>query len=209
MSNTPNTPKMIVKLTTIDAFIHAMRTKYPEMEQHWMNEYHGFPSIEDYPQEEGDSLTYYVSEAQDSTLEEANSPKFSIIRPADHDESYIEYDPTQINWGITRPSSSLVDLYESLTDQIFDEYDGDAPEDSNIWAELGLSGDDDVDYNGSYLTVITSCFQFYLEHSQHWDLIPCEQHDYEMVDSGGDAESGPETHFVCRRCDKHHTQFGM
>lgn len=47
-----------------------------------------------------------------------------------------------------------------------------------------------------------------LGEKKEYDPNTCE-HNWEILDSGGDAESGPVTLSQCTKCHKTHTQFGM
>lgn len=98
---------------------------------------------------------YWVGEANDTVLSEILN--FGDITPV-HDENNRLIGlkiPVEIIWD-----ESWFNHAQEITNSIMDAYDGDDPD--GIWQKYGLGGDDDVDYNGSYLDMFVGLIQQYV-----------------------------------------------
>jgi len=87
-------------------------------------------------------VEYYLSEARETTFNELRERGFDV----DHDAKTI-----------TIRDAATMSNAQRLTAEIAFEYDATKPREelpTNWWTTLSLGGDDDVDYNGSYLDTI-------------------------------------------------------
>lgn len=99
-----------------------------------------------------DQIEYYTSETQNWHLISSNEFAFD-------DETKTFY----INAHITGYDKQI----KAFSDWVSRSYENEEyPWESNAWDEGICTGDDDVDYNSSYLDIIVDAIELYIEHNK-------------------------------------------
>lgn len=99
-------------------------------------------------------LPYLLSEIDShafGALSDTNKLDFENLEPNDY--------KVTINLDDEDPTS----IFYDYANKVMDEYDSGLPTEEWVtWEEYGLGGDDDVDYNGSYIMTLMDAIKFYL-----------------------------------------------
>jgi hypothetical protein len=103
------------------------------------------------------TLSYYLSECNHQVFTDFTSGRYNID---------LENETIDINLDNIHPAASFADIFAieiRLPDAIMRSYDDDLyPWENDAWEHYGCSGDDDVDYNGSYLMIFNDAIHLYL-----------------------------------------------
>ena len=107
-----------------------------------------------FSKEDGDSISYYASET--TNWANINNRNFSV-------------DPknNSITYNKALPSSTLLEQIRSFSSWVSRSYENELfPWESDAWDIGYCQGDDDVDYNSSYLEIISDIFDYYHSNNQ-------------------------------------------
>ena len=99
-------------------------------------------------------ILHFLSETRN--LNHLNNPDFNI-----------DLDQGIINYNEKLPVEILTKRFSDFSDYIYRSYEDDHyPWETNAWENpnIQISGDDDVDYNSSYLDQFIEAFALYIKH---------------------------------------------
>lgn len=104
--------------------------------------------------ENDDPLNYYASETRNTHL--FNNDNFSINQEAN-----------SITYNESLTSEQLLKQIRHFSDWVYRSYEGELFHwENDAWDQGYCSGDDDVDYNSSYLEIIADTFEYYHNHNK-------------------------------------------
>ena len=107
-----------------------------------------------FSKEDGDSLSYYASET--TNWDNINNKDFSV-----------DLENNSIIYNEALPSSMLLEQIRNFSSWVSRSYDNELyPWESDAWDIGYCQGDDDVDYNSSYLEIISDFFDYYHNNNQ-------------------------------------------
>lgn len=139
--------QITITLTDLQEFLVAVHKYKPELLEGTL--------LEDFdPIESEDDIAYYASETQNWDI--INWDRLTFDK--EKQEFKLEYHPNFPNITFLR--------IEAFSDWVSRSYENVLyPWEQNAW-ELGYcSGDDDVDYNSSYLDILVEAIKLYLTHN--------------------------------------------
>lgn len=168
MKNSNTLP--ILHITTLRAIDAQLIQAYKEKPELFNGTYEWLIEALDLANEDVNDrspLPYYLSEMSSHAMMALADPlalDFDAIRPNDDTYDY------QVSINRLHPDPTGV--FQDFANAVQEEYDAN-DEETPTWDEYGLTGDDAVDYNGTYLDTVLDAIRFYMNNF----VRPLELHE--------------------------------